>query len=433
MSVLAPAPAFLLLAVGAALLFFERVRGDVVGLAGVGMAMLATIVLWKSHGRGVAGTFDGDPFSLFLTGVVLVALAIAVAASARERTTGRLLVGGALAVLALSTRDLLWAVTAIHLLTIVLDGDGRPRMRVRAILAACSFTSLALIAWSTGGTDLAVIAASGGADAPLGGIGVALLSVCLSATWVVQSRRALRFSTSGLVDGAASSFVLLVAVVAIAMRLAAWLPDVLEETLLAVSLIALLLGALGLLGSTRLTTFLIALTLARAGAVLLALLGDAPGRGPLLVELVTSGFALLLVAIAVDVAARERGEALQSLGDLTHLVSFPARLCLLVGALAAASFPPFPGFFARFAVGSAILSEGHASAVIASSVLMFLIALGAMRPVIRAWAAENPATIAGRSRGELVGLALAATGGVFLLVFPRMLVALATRAALGIL
>jgi formate hydrogenlyase subunit 3/multisubunit Na+/H+ antiporter MnhD subunit len=404
----------------------------VVGLVGVAAAMLATAVLWRGDRRGAAGTFDGDPFSLFLTGVVLAALAVALAAGWRERSPGRLLIAGALGVLALSTRDLLWAVTAIQILAIALDDHRRPGMAVLALLAGSSFASLAWIAWVAGGTDLAVIAAPV-SGSPRGRIGLALLSACLFASWLFRTRRALRFSSSGIVDEVVSSFVLLVAVVSVAMRLAAWLPGILEGTFLALAFVALLLGALGLLGSTRLTTFLTALVLARAGAVLAALLGDAHGRGPLLVELATSGFSALLVAVAVDLAAREKTEALHSLDDLGNLASFPARLCLLVGALSAASFPPFPGFFARFAVASAILSQGHSSALLASSVLMFLTALGAMRVVARAWSRDTDAPLAARPKGELVGLGLAAAGGAFLLVFPRTLVALATRAALSIL
>jgi formate hydrogenlyase subunit 3/multisubunit Na+/H+ antiporter MnhD subunit len=430
MSFLAPAPALLLLFAGAALLLFgPRIRSDLLGLGGIAAATIPTILLWRGEGRGSAGSFDGDPFSLFLTGVVLAALAVALSAG-RERSAGRLLIGGALALLALSTRDLLWAVTAIQILVIAVEGDGRPGRRVLALLAAASFAILALIAWSAGGTDLAVVAASD-SSSPVVRIGLALLLACLIGTWVFQTRRALRYSTSGVVDDAASSFILLVAVISVAMRLAAWLPGALEGAFLALALTALVLGALGLLGSTRITTFLTALTIARGGAVLLPLLGGAHGRGPLLLELVTSGFSVLLVALAVDLAAREKKADLHSMDDLGN-VAFPVRLLLLVGALSAASFPPFPGFFARFAVASTILSEGQWPVVAACSVLMFLAALGAMRLVTRAWAGVDGASSSGRTRGELVGLGLAAAGGVFLLVFPRALAALAARAALGI-
>jgi formate hydrogenlyase subunit 3/multisubunit Na+/H+ antiporter MnhD subunit len=428
MSFLAPAPAFILLLAGSALLLSGR-RSDLLGLGGIAAAAIANILLWRGEGRGITGTFDGDPFSLFLTGLVLVVLGVAIAAG-RGHSQGRLLVAASLALLALSTRDLLWSVAAIQILAIAVEGDERPGRPVLAILAAVSFAGLALTAWSAGGTDLAVVAS--GSDSPAGRIGLALLSASLVATWVFQSRRALRYSTSGLVESAASSFVLLVAVISVAMRLSAWLPEALEGAFLALSMIALVLGALGLLGSTRVTTFLTALAIARAGAVLLPLLGGVHGRGPLLVELVTSGFSVLLVALGIDLASRKNEDRIDSLDDLENL-AFPARLCLLAGALSAASFPPFPGFFVRFTVASAILSDGHSWAVVVSSVLMFLTALGAMRLVTRAWSEEGRAPFAEPSRVELVGLALAAAGGVFLLVFPRMLVALATRAVLGIL
>jgi formate hydrogenlyase subunit 3/multisubunit Na+/H+ antiporter MnhD subunit len=195
------------------------------------------------------------------------------------------------------------------------------------------------------------------------------------------------------------------------------------------ALSALGLGAFGMLGATRVSTFLTALVLSRGGIVFFALLGGVHGRMPLLLELATTASSLFLLAWVFESSAApgEKSRSL-SLDDLHPGSSAAARLALLVGAFSACSLPPFPGFVARFPLALAVASEGETPSLVAASLLVFLVGLGAMRVVSRAFAGASPESRAPSRREALLGLGLAALAMWFLGIYPKTVIELASRA-----
>jgi formate hydrogenlyase subunit 3/multisubunit Na+/H+ antiporter MnhD subunit len=221
----------------------------------------------------------------------------------------------------------------------------------------------------------------------------------------------------------AGSFALLVAVSSVHLRIAAWFPENAPlETIHALAFGALTLGALGSLGATRVTTFLTALALTRAGLVLFAFLGGVQGQVPLLLELAASGVSLLLLAAAA--------EKLDTLDDVSKLTSIARRVVLTLGALSASSFPPFPGFIAAFPLSSAVLDRGHPFSLILACALLLLSCAGAMRLVARAWGSDGSRTVDTTVGPAPVALALAAVW--FLGIAPESVIEVAIAAARSI-
>jgi hypothetical protein len=259
----------------------------------------------------------------------------------------------------------------------------------------------------------------GGGTAPL-----LLLLAGLAGTFLVASREVLRKSRFGLPAGMAFGFVLLVAVSSLTLRIEAWFPQsspLGAASALGLSLLAL--GAVGTLASTRVTTFLTALALARGALAFLALAGGAQGRAPALLLLAASGVSLLLLAAAL--------EGIETLGDVSSLSSLARRHVLTLGALTAGSFPPFPGFFALLPLSSAMAERGSRGVLVVAALLVFLVALGSMRVVFRAWETGRERTVTERIGIAAIGLAVAAALGFSIL--PSALVEWARAAAQSIL
>jgi hypothetical protein len=256
------------------------------------------------------------------------------------------------------------------------------------------------------------------------GLGLILVVAGLSSMWLIVSREILKRSASGLVTRMAASFMLLVAVSSVQLRIAAWFPEGAPlGTIHALALVALTLGALGALGATRITTFLTAFALARGGLVLFAHLGGVQGRAPSLMALAASGVSLLLLAAALDKT--------DTVDEVSNLGSVPRRLVLALGALSACSFPPFPGFVAALPLSSAVLEQGHGFSLLAVAGLLFLLALGSMRVVARAWESGRTRTVETGVGLATLGLAIAAT--LAFSIAPARLVEIARAAALRIL
>ena len=372
-------------------------RGIVSGIDA--LALLLTALLWNA-GLGP------DLFSLFLGASVLGALTFAALTPEPDlESLCRLHLGASLSIVALSTRDLLWSVPAILFLGIVVR-QTRERLFLFLVPGLAALAGLALVF---------------GADAEA--IGLILLAAGLSTSWLVVSREVLRGSTSGLVTRMAASFTLLAAVSSVHLRIAAWFPETAPlGTIEALALGALALGVVGALGATRITTFLTGLALARGGLVLFAHLGGVQGRAPSLIALAASGVSLLLLAAALDKT--------ETVDDVSNLGSVPRRLVLTLGALSAASFPPFPGFAANFPLASALLEQGHAFSLLVATALLFLLALGSMRVVARAWDSGRTRTVETTVGLAALGLAIAAT--LAFSIAPARLVEIARAAALGI-
>jgi hypothetical protein len=193
-------------------------------------------------------------------------------------------------------------------------------------------------------------------------------------------------------------------------------------TIHALAMGALALGALGALGATRITTFLTALALARAGLVLFALLGGVQGRAPSLMALAASGVSLLLLAAALD--------GTDTIDGVSNLGSVSRRLVLVLGALSACSFPPFPGFVAVLPLASSVLDQGYVFSLLIAVALHFLLAIGSMRVVARAWDSGGARRVETGVGLAALGLAIAAT--FVFSIAPARFVELARAAALSI-
>jgi formate hydrogenlyase subunit 3/multisubunit Na+/H+ antiporter MnhD subunit len=250
-------------------------------------------------------------------------------------------------------------------------------------------------------------------------LGLVLLVLGLSAFWLLVSREVLRSSPSRLVNRVSATFFLLVAVSSVNLRIAADYPESASLGAM-VAFAALTLGVLGVLGATRVTTFLTAFALARAGVVFLALPAGVHGRAPGLLALAASGVSLLLLAAAL--------ENVDVLDDVARLGSAPRRLVLTWGALSAASFPPFPGFVSAFPLASALFDRGYLGSLVAAAVLLFLLVLGSMRIVSRAWASGEARTV--DARVGRVEIALAALASWFFTIAPASLAEIARVAGL---
>ena len=388
----------------AAWILFSRAGASRWGRRMVGgidaLALLLTALVWNA-GLGA------DLFSLFLGASVLGALTFAALTPEPDiESLCRLHLGASLSIVAVSTTELLWSVPAVLLFGLLVR-----QMRERLVLFLVP-----------GFAALAGLALVSGADSE--GIGLILIAAGLSTSWLVVSREVMRSSTSGLVTRMAASFTLLAALSSVHLRIAAWFPETAPlGTIHALGLGALGLGALGALGATRITTFLTALALSRGGLVLVAHLGGVQGRAPSLMELAASGVSFLLLAAALDKT--------DTVDDVSNLRSVPRRLVLTLGALSAPSFPPFPGFVAAFPLSSALVEQGYSFSLFAVAALLFLLALGSMRVVARAWDSGRTREVETGVGLAALGLAIAAT--LALSIAPARFVEIARAAALAIL
>jgi hypothetical protein len=259
---------------------------------GLGIAVVVAALVFRQGRIELYGSFDSDPLSSFLVELLLVALAIPLARPSGAAASGRLILGGTLAILAVSTRDLLWATLLIVLFPFVVREE-REESEIETsrvwiwVFAVVCLVGLAVVASVGGGTDLSALASSGLSVSGVGRGGLAVFATGLVLLWLAHSREGFRFSDENLVWCVSSSFLLLVAVAAVLLRLAAWIPEIAlessgspgsgspgrpHEVLRALVFGALVLGALGMLGSTRIRTFMTALAPARAGVVLAPLL-----------------------------------------------------------------------------------------------------------------------------------------------------------------
>jgi hypothetical protein len=360
----------------------RRGRGVVAALDA--LAFLSTAVFWNSP--------NASSFGLFLSASIFAALTFA-ALSPEQDLDGlaRLHLGASLSIVATTANSLSWSVPAILLSGLVVQPTW---WRLHLLLVP------------------GVVALAG----LLPVVGVVPVVPGLWAGWLVASREVLRRTTVGLVTRMAISFILLVAVFSVALRLPVGF------RLQTLALGSLAVGALGALASKRVTTFLTSILLARAGLVLFAELGGILGRAPALLMLAASGASVLLLAAAL--------EKTETLDDVSRLGSPPRTMVLSLAALSLGSFPPFPGFFTLFPLSSAVVERGYGLSLLVAAALLFLLALGTLRLVIRAFESGGTRTIeAGIGRAAIV-LAFAAI--LAFSVAPAFLLEIARAAALSL-
>lgn len=339
-------------------------------------ALVGVVWLWW-HGEPSkhTGTLDGDPFSLFLTALVL-------AGASFPKGSSRLYLAAILMVVAVSTRDVLVFVIAF-------SGVGLAMTRWALMGACVAIVSIPLL----GGTDLAALSSS----TPAGWI---LLGVGTATTWLAVQRSALLQSERELTEGVFFSFGSLSAVASLMLRVTAWQPDRVGvdafHSILAISSLAA--GACGVWRSRSRRDFVAWLAVSQLGYLGLFVLGGPQGREAVLLQLGTSGVALFAAALARD------------------------RALLGLGAFAAFSFPPFPGFAFKLVAASSVLAAGHVVSAACALVATTALGLGCARFVRRA---ELPPF-------SRYSIPLGILAIVFLGVAPELAFRLAFRATAGL-
>ena len=388
MTLVAVTPAVILL-LGA--LWTERRGGARVGFVAIGAALTAVAWMARAPRWGSSGTFDGDPFSLFLTGLILVELAVAWVVDATSSQSRRLATAAAL-VLAVSTRNVVWIFLGFEAAALAyLEPRRRSLGALVALVASATSLSGLLLLAVTGGTDLAFLEPS-----PWAVVGLTLFSCGLVLKWLGASASP-RFET--LAMG--------VALVAYWVRLVSWTPELPSVGLGLGEVLAwggMMIGGLGaaLAGRTRLCLAWIGV--AQVGLAILGTMAGAPSLPHVLVHLAASTLSILLLASLVS-------------GEKSRAV--PA---IWILALSLASLPPFAGFVTKFP----LLATLPVGATVAALLGTFLVGIGCARLVARVKREEGeekkawPATVA--------ALAVALSLGPF----ANLLYRLASRAATGL-
>ncbi len=389
MTLVAVTPAVILL-LGA--LWTERRGGARVGFVAIGAALTAVAWMARAPRWGSSGTFDGDPFSLFLTGLILVELAVAWVVDATSSQSRRLATAAAL-VLAVSTRNVVWIFLGFEAASLAyLEPRRRSLAALVALMASATSLSGLLLLAVTGGTDLAFLEPS-----PWAVVGLMLFSCGLVLKWLAASAEP-RFET--LAMG--------VALVAYWVRLVSWSPELPSVGLSLGAVLAwggMTIGGLGAAFAGRTRHSLAWMTVAQIGLAILGTMVGTPSLPHVLLHLAASTLTILLLASLVSGEEKSR--------------SVPA---IWILALSLASLPPFAGFVTKFP----LLATLPVDATVAALLGTFLVGIGCARIVARV-------TMLKGVEGKAWPATVAALGVALLLgPFANMLYRLAARAATGL-
>ncbi|HSC62429.1 MAG TPA: NADH-quinone oxidoreductase subunit N, partial [Caldimonas sp.] len=134
------------------------------------------------------------------------------------------------------------------------------------------------------------------------------------------------------------------------------------EIVAALPLLSIVWGNLAAMRQPTLRRMIAYSSIAHAGYLFYALLGDAAGRlQSVAFYLLAYGLMNLLAFAALPAAADDVGrDRLDNLRGLFHRAPFAA-LMLGVAMLSLAGIPPFPGFVAKFLIFRNVMSAGHAT------------------------------------------------------------------------
>ena len=370
--------------------------GERGGLVAIGAALTTVAWLARASRWGSSGTFDGDPFSLFLTGLILVELGVAWVVDASSSRSRRLTTAAAL-VLAISTRNVVWIFLGFEAASLAYLG---PRT-LSLVASATSMSGLLLLA-VMGGTDLAFLEPS-----PWAVVGLMLFSCGLVLKWLAASAEP-RFET--LAMG--------VALVAYWVRLVSWTPE-LPSVGLGLGAVGLSLGAvlawggmtIGGLGAAfagRTRPSLAWMAVAQIGLAILGTMVGTTSLPHVLLHLAASTLTILLLASLVSGEEKSRSVA-----------------AIWILALSLASLPPFAGFVTKFP----LLATLPVDATVAALLGTFLVGIGCARLVARVTMVKGVEGEEGKAWPAMV----AALAVAFLLgPFANMLYRLAARAATGL-
>ncbi|TDI36506.1 MAG: hypothetical protein E2P02_25110 [Acidobacteria bacterium] len=379
MTLVGATPAVILLS-GA--IWTERRGGTRVGLVAIGAALAAVAWLARAPRWGSSGTFDGDPFSLFLTGLILVALGIAWVIDVPSSRSRRLATAAAL-VLAISSRNVVWIFLGFEAASLAYLG---PR-RLSFAASATSMSGLLLLAVK-GGTDLAFLEPS-----PWAVFGLMLFSCGLVLKWLTASTEP-RFE----------SLAMGVALVAYWVRLVSWSPEFPSVGLSLGAILAwggMTIGGLGAAFAGRTRSCLAWIGVAQVSLAILGTMVGAPSLPHVLMHLAASTLTILLLA---SFASGEKSRSLAAIWIL---------------ALSLASLPPFAGFVTKFPLLATLPVDASVAALLGT----FLVGIGCARLVARVTKEEGeewPRTVAALAVVLLLG------------PFANLLYSLAARAATGL-
>jgi NADH-quinone oxidoreductase subunit N len=193
------------------------------------------------------------------------------------------------------------------------------------------------------------------------------------------------------------------------------------ELLAALPLVSIVWGNLAAMRQPSLRRMIAYSSIAHAGYLFYALLGDAAGRlQAVAFYLLAYGLMNLLafaaLPAAADDAARDR---LDNLRGLFHRAPFAA-LMLGIAMLSLAGIPPFPGFVAKFLIFKNVMAAGHATYAVLGLVGSYLGIYFYLRVIQTMFMSPDAAAAdPGKARPLALGASLACLAAALLLaVFP---------------
>jgi NADH-quinone oxidoreductase subunit N len=197
------------------------------------------------------------------------------------------------------------------------------------------------------------------------------------------------------------------------------------ELVAALPLVSIVWGNLAAMRQPSLRRMIAYSSIAHAGYLFYALLGDAAGRlQSVAFYLLAYGLMNLLAFAALpadaDDAARDR---LDNLKGLFHRAPFAA-LMLGIAMLSLAGIPPFPGFVAKFLIFRNVIAAGHTPYAVLGLIGSYLGIYFYLRVIQLMFMSPGPATAAPAKSSPLaLGASLACLAAVLLLaVFPGWVV-----------
>ncbi len=198
------------------------------------------------------------------------------------------------------------------------------------------------------------------------------------------------------------------------------------ELMAALPLLSIVWGNLAAMRQPSLRRMIAYSSIAHAGYLFYAILGDAAGRlQAVAFYLLAYGVMNLLAFAALPAAADDRErDRFDNLRGLFHRAPFAA-LMVGVAMLSLAGIPPFPGFVAKFLIFRNVMAAGHTTYAVLGLIGSYLGIYFYLR-VIQVMFMSPDAAVAGsgRSRPIAVGASLACLAAALLLVlFPGWLIA----------
>jgi NADH-quinone oxidoreductase subunit N len=193
------------------------------------------------------------------------------------------------------------------------------------------------------------------------------------------------------------------------------------ELLAALPLVSIVWGNLAAMRQPSLRRMIAYSSIAHAGYLFYALLGDAAGRlQAVAFYLLAYGLMNLLAFAALPAAADDTArDRFDNLRGLFHRAPFAA-LMLGVAMLSLAGIPPFPGFVAKFLIFKNVMAAGHTTYAVLGLVGSYLGIYFYLR-VIQVMFMSPDAAVAdpGKARPLALGASLAClAAAALLMVFP---------------